>query len=1209
MKKILTLLLVIALALGTFTGCDMIKGLIGGGDNNEVTGPTLDEAKTYLFNIYKDSAAAPVVDYDLVAKVIIDGTSFAVTWTVNNDAITIKESNKANFWTVDLPSKNDAEVAYVLTATITDAEGATVQLTFNKTLPVIDSTGITTTPVEGTAYKLYMVQVNLGQKLYATATDEQDHKYIQTTNDATKAADFYVEKDGDGYKWYTIIDGVKNYVYAQGVNNNGKISKYIGFSTENATVFNHVAETNSWQTRIDGTPYCVGTYNTYKTICISEATYITAENTGVSQFVVEFMTASYANTLTPDAEPETITDSAKVIEKVYGLADGETVGGTFIITGTITELDSYGNPTIVVAGLEDKPVLCYKLTDDRFVVGATLTVTAKMLKNYKETYELMECTLNNIVLPGNEPAPETQLGVVDLPEVGVAYKLGLFHGNEAADVFFNGNIYVNNKGTEYPWYLAYAGATDAIDVYLEAVEGVEGSYRLYFMNGEAKTYIRMYPRDGDTTKGTLELTTTVPTECYTYNTEYKTLVYTSTTGEQFYMGSSGTYTSISTSAISYISNSDSYPVHFYAAGAGNGGNNGGDTPVDPTPDPAPSIGIVEAPVVDTAYNFGLINPTKDNNVYYISGGMAATYYLATSSDLTAALDVYLETADGGYYLYVMDNGSKLYINITVNDTHVNSVYENTPATVFTYDATLKTVVVNVNDATYAIGTRNDKNYTTVGPVDVSKDPFICHFYGAVEGGTTTPDPTPDPDPTPNPDPQPPVAGNGVLTSDKVFADVPVEAEGSYPSYSNYNGSYNYNGLAITTVDVLRASYGVPYVFQMKKTTGAFTVSNVTVNSVTIVLVTTYDTFSTPVVTLGGVELTYDSAAVLATKEETGTNNSSGYAVSRYTITIALTAETAGDLVIKNTSGYAMYLESIAIASSGASVDPAPSCEHTNTTTNTVDATCTAAGSTTVVCNDCGKTVSTTAIDALGHSYVDGVCSKCNENEPAGPVEVTIPEALELPDDTEIIVKGQVIEINQVWSEQWSNISVTIADAEGNELYIYRMGTKVEAGDFVTVTGKMGTYNEARQVAQGATAVITGHEDLVVDENVKVLSFASADARTEFTTDKQVWSANGITLTNTKASSTSNIADYSAPARFYKSTDLKIECTGMTKIVFHLNSGKPASGLTDSLSGISGITVETDGYDVTIIFASATDSLYIASCAAQFRVDSIEVYTA
>ena len=913
MKKILTLLLVIALALGTFTGCEQIKGIlgIGGGDNNEVTGPTIDEAKTYLFNIYKDSAAAPVVDYDLVAKVIIDGTSFAVTWTVDNDAITIKESNKANFWTVDLPAKNDAEVAYVLTATITDAEGATVQLTFNKTLPVIDSTGITTTPVEGVAYKLYMVQVNLGQKLYATATDEQDHKYIQTTNDATKSADFYVEKDGDGYKWYTIINGVKNYVYAQGIDNNGKISKYIGFSTENATVFNHVAETNSWQTTINGIKYCVGTYNTYKTICISEATYITAENTGVSQFVVEFMTAEYANTLTPDAEPETITDSAKVIEKVYGLADGETVGGTFIVTGTITELDSYGNPTIVVTGLEDKPVLCYKLTDDRFVVGATITVTAKMLKNYKETYELMECTLNNIVLPGNEPAPETQLGVVDLPEVGVAYKLGLFHGNEAADVFFNGNIYVNNKGTEYPWYLAYAGAADAIDVYLEAVEGVEGSYRLYFMNGEAKTYIRMYPRDGDTTKGTLELTTTVPTECYTYNTEYKTLVYTSTTGEQFYMGSSGTYTSISTSAISSISNSDSYPVHFYAAGAG---NNGGSTPDDGgnTPD------------------------------------------------------------DGG----------------------------NTPI-----------------------------------------------------------------------DPQPPVAGNGVLTSDKVFAEIPVEAEGSYPSYSNYNGTYTYNGMTITTVDVLRSSHGVPYVFQVKKASGVLTISNVTVNSVTIVLVSSYDSPYMPTITLGGVELTYDSAAALATKEATGTKNSSGYDVSRFTISIALTAETTGDLVISNTSSGAMYFESITIASSGASVDPAPSCEHTNTTTNTVDATCTEAGSTTVVCNDCGKTVSTTAIDALGHSYVDGVCSKCNENEPAGPVEMTISEALQATVGAQVKLTGTVSDIYYTWNTQYNNMSVYITDDSGARIIVFRTTVQVKIGDVVTVIGEIGAYNEVNQIAEGNTLTI------------------------------------------------------------------------------------------------------------------------------------------
>lgn len=58
----------------------------------------------------------------------------------------------------------------------------------------------------------------------------------------------------------------------------------------------------------------------------------------------------------------------------------------------------------------------------------------------------------------------------------------------------------------------------------------------------------------------------------------------------------------------------------------------------------------------------------------------------------------------------------------------------------------------------------------------------------------------------------------------------------------------------------------------------------------------------------------------------------------------------------------------------------------------------------------------------------------------------------------------------------------------------------------------------------------------------------------------------------EAGSTSTVADYTAPARFYKSSSLKIEKAGVTKIVFYLNSGKPASGLTDSVMTPSGSTV-------------------------------------
>ena len=92
------------------------------------------------------------------------------------------------------------------------------------------------------------------------------------------------------------------------------------------------------------------------------------------------------------------------------------------------------------------------------------------------------------------------------------------------------------------------------------------------------------------------------------------------------------------------------------------------------------------------------------------------------------------------------------------------------------------------------------------------------------------------------------------------------------------------------------------------------------------------------------------------------------------------------------------------------------------------------------------------------------------------VEATIPEALALADGTRVIVNGTVKQINTAWSDSYQNITVTIEDEEGNTLYIYRLSTKVEAGDIITVTGKMDTYNGDRQIAQGATAVINGQAE-------------------------------------------------------------------------------------------------------------------------------------
>ncbi len=111
------------------------------------------------------------------------------------------------------------------------------------------------------------------------------------------------------------------------------------------------------------------------------------------------------------------------------------------------------------------------------------------------------------------------------------------------------------------------------------------------------------------------------------------------------------------------------------------------------------------------------------------------------------------------------------------------------------------------------------------------------------------------------------------------------------------------------------------------------------------------------------------------------------------------------------------------------------------------------------------------------------------DEPAPAAKVTIAEALELADDAEVILTGVVTKINTAWSDQYGNISVTIKDATG-ELYLFRMSTNVNVGDIITVTGKMATYNGARQLAQGSTAVIekvsTSAEATAAEDGTEVI---------------------------------------------------------------------------------------------------------------------------
>ena len=114
--------------------------------------------------------------------------------------------------------------------------------------------------------------------------------------------------------------------------------------------------------------------------------------------------------------------------------------------------------------------------------------------------------------------------------------------------------------------------------------------------------------------------------------------------------------------------------------------------------------------------------------------------------------------------------------------------------------------------------------------------------------------------------------------------------------------------------------------------------------------------------------------------------------------------------------------------------------------------------------------------ATGHDYVDGYCTVCGGVDPDYYFPVSIDEALAAEDGSKVEVSGTVCTINTAWSDSYGNITVTIVDDAGNELYIYRLATKVALGDIITVKGAMATYNDNRQIGQGATATITGHDE-------------------------------------------------------------------------------------------------------------------------------------
>ena len=145
-------------------------------------------------------------------------------------------------------------------------------------------------------------------------------------------------------------------------------------------------------------------------------------------------------------------------------------------------------------------------------------------------------------------------------------------------------------------------------------------------------------------------------------------------------------------------------------------------------------------------------------------------------------------------------------------------------------------------------------------------------------------------------------------------------------------------------------------------------------------------------------------------------------------------------------------------------------------------------------------------------------------------------------------------------------------------------------------------------ATDVTATITQAEAGASAEPITAtLSFANKAQRTSWNTSQQTWEQNGIKLVNEKGSSTSNVADYANPARFYKSSKITITAPGkISKIVFTANTSAYATALKNSVQSTEG-SVSASGSNVTITPASQSETFVISSLTGgQVRVNSVTV---
>ena len=619
--------------------------------------------------------------------------------------------------------------------------------------------------------------------------------------------------------------------------------------------------------------------------------------------------------------------------------------------------------------------------------------------------------------------------------------------------------------------------------------------------------------------------------------------------------------------------------------------------------------VVDTPVAGTEYYFALYQGNR-NEMLFITGNMNG-YYYETTNDIDASVKVVLEAVfgkEGTFYLYTTVNGAKKYLNIvkSADGAHNNVVYGDTAVSEYVYNTTYKTVTTVLGEDTFFFGTYNTFNTFSASTIDKASGNFVAHFYELVDTSAIS-----DADKVAQ-EKDALVGPNNKYTegatvelslAGKNFADVVI----SWNSNSEY--AVIENGVLTITIPATETVVTITATLTCGEATETVTFE-----------VTLVKPSSEPA---ADSTITIEQAIALGSSKTHNTFTEGKYYVTGVITEIKST--TYGNMYIIDENGNSIYVYGTWSADGSAkydAMDVKPVAGDTVTLYGVVGNYNGAQIKNGWIVAHTAATPEETTPEETTSSVPEETTTTPEVKDPAADSTLTIVEAIALGESKEhnVTTEGKYYitgVVQEIKHTTYGNMY--IVDENGNSIYVYgtwsadgsakydAMDVKPVAGDTVTLYGVVGNYNgpqikNAWIVAHTAAAPSTPEAPEVGEG--KTISFADKANRTEFTTEIQVWKQNGITVTNNKAASSTNVGDYNG--RFYKGSDVIIECNGMTKIEIDC-SGVDANNkdYTSAWLGATGATLENG--IVTIVFETPVNSFTFTNLSAQARANSITVY--